>query len=72
MHYLDRVRYSCFETLGKLDDFGKRLFFVRCRDDYVITKTVFPNTSPIESLFLHFGVNTHCTEKLNPSCKQVA
>jgi hypothetical protein len=71
MYDLDSMRHSRFEGLGKRDNFGKRFIFVRCRDDYIFTESVLPDTRPIESVFPLLRIYARSAEKFNSSCEQV-
>lgn len=71
IHDLDRMGHLRFECLGERDNFGKRFVFMRCRDDNVFPKSIFPDACPIESVFPLLRVYANRTEKRNASCEQV-
>jgi len=68
---LDRMVHVRFEGFGECDNFGKRFFFMRCRDDHVCPKFVFPDARPIESAFPLLRVHANRAEKRNTRCEQV-
>ena len=71
IHYLDRMGHLRFEGFGECDNFGKRFVFMRCRNDHVFPKFVFPDTRPIESVFPLLRVCANRAEKRNTRCEQV-
>jgi len=60
-----------FEGFGECDNFGKRFVFMRCRNDHVFPKFVFPDARPIESVFPLLRVHANRAEKRNTRCEQV-